>query len=75
MKKIIKKIVAGTLLFVMIFISGVITLVLYPQPLFANKLEYKNFRVYSNNKIDNDIKIILNNANTISVKSCFYSIN
>lgn len=64
MKKIIKKIVAGTLLFVMIFISGVITLVLYPQPLFANKLEYKNFRVYSNNKVNTDIEVILNNANT-----------
>lgn len=69
MKNSIKKIAAGTLLFVITFISGVITLVLYPQPLFANKLEYKNFKVYSNNKIDNDIKIILNNANTRVAKS------
>ena len=69
MKKITKKIITGTLLLVITFISGVITLVLYPQPLFANKLEYKNFRVYSNNKISTDVKGILDNAETIIVKS------
>lgn len=61
--------VAGTLLFIITFVSGVTTLVLYPQPLFANKLEYRNFRVYSNNKIDADIKAILNNATTLVAQS------
>ncbi len=62
----------GTLLVVLTFISGVITLVLYPQPLFANKLEYKNYKVYSNNKISTDIKVILDNVKTIVAESELY---
>lgn len=69
MKKTIKKIVTGTLLIAITFISGVVTLVLYPQPLFANNLEYKNFKVYSNNEISTDIKVILDNAKTIVAES------
>lgn len=54
------------------FISGVVTLVLYPQPLFANKLEYKNFKIYSNNKISTDFKVVLDNATFIVTSSELY---
>jgi hypothetical protein len=43
--------------------------------LFANKLNHKNFTVCSNNKIDNDIKTILNNAMTLVEKSELYDSN
>lgn len=69
MKKTIKKIVTGTLLFVITIVSGVITLVLYPQPLFANELKYKSFKVYSNDEISTDIKVVLDNAKTLVAKS------
>jgi len=72
MRKIVKKIVMGTLLFIITFISGIITLILYPQPLFAGKLVHKNFRVYSNNALSTDIEIILDSANTIVSKSELY---
>lgn len=72
MKKTIKKIITGTLLFIITLISGIITLVLYPEPLFANKLEYKNFKVYSNNEISGDIKVILDNAKAIVAESELY---
>ncbi len=72
MKKTIKKIITGTLLFIIIFISGIITLVLYPEPLFANKLDYKKIKVYANNEISADIKVILDNAKTIVAESELY---
>jgi hypothetical protein len=69
MRKKIKKIVTLTLFFFITLVSGVITLVLYPQFLFANKLAYKNFKIYSNDKIANDIKIVLDNAMDLVKKS------
>jgi hypothetical protein len=57
-----KKIVTGTILVLLVIISGIGTIVLFPQPLFANKIEYKTFKVYSNEKIDDKIKGTLDNA-------------
>lgn len=68
MKKIIKKILQITLLTLIAAILT-ITIVLFPQHLFANKMKYKNFTVYSNEKIDNDIKIVLDNAMNLVKKS------
>jgi hypothetical protein len=62
MQKTMKKIVTGTILILLVIISGIGTIVLFPQPLFANKLEYKNFKVYSNQEIDEKIKATLDNA-------------
>jgi len=56
-------------------ILTIITVVFFPQHLFANRLNYKNFTVCSNNKIDNDIKTILNNAMTLVEKSELYDSN
>lgn len=75
MKKIIKRIFKITLLTLLAAILTIVTIVLFPQHLFANKLNYKNFTVCSNNKIDNDIKTILNNAMTLVEKSELYDSN
>src|SRR5881275_573588 len=62
MKKTIKRIATGTLIGTLTFISGVVTLILYPQPLFATEFNYKNFKVHSNTSINPAIKIILDSA-------------
>lgn len=69
MKKIFKKILKITLLIFITTIFTIAAIVLFPQRLFANKMEYKNFVVYSNEKIGNDIKIVLDNAMNLVKKS------
>jgi hypothetical protein len=71
----IKRIFTGTLLTIMVTLSGLITIVFFPEPLFANKLEHKQFKVYSNDEIDGDIKVILDNALTRVKKSELYDPN
>lgn len=46
MKKIVKRTIAGTLLFAVAGIGGLVTLISYPQSLFANKFEHHQFTVY-----------------------------
>jgi hypothetical protein len=62
MKRIIKKAIVSTLVIFFVMISGLITIMLFPQPLFAHKMEYKKFRVYSDNALDKNIEVVLNNA-------------
>jgi hypothetical protein len=75
MKMTIKRIFTGTLLTVMVTISGLITIVFFPEPLFANKLEHGQFSVYSNTEIDAEIKEVLDNALTLVKKSELYDPN
>jgi hypothetical protein len=69
MKKIFKKVLKVTLLATITSILTIITIVLFPQRLFAYKMEYNHFIVYSNEKIGNDIKVILDNAMNLVKKS------
>ena len=69
MKKTIKRILAVTTLTVVVTFSGLLTILLFPQPLFANKVEHKQFTIYSNDKITNDIIPLLDNAMTLVEKS------
>lgn len=62
MRKTIKRILAVASLTIIITVSGLATIILFPQPLFANKIEYKEFTVYSNEEINNDIIPLLDNA-------------
>lgn len=62
MKKTIKRILAITSLTIIVAISGLATIILFPQPLFAYKMEHKQATVYSNEKINHDIISILDNA-------------
>jgi hypothetical protein len=69
MKKIIKRIFAWTLLSGIVTISGTLTIVLFPEPLFAHQLEHGNFKVYSDKPIDKSIEGVLDNALTRVKKS------
>jgi hypothetical protein len=60
---------AVTTLTIVVAISGLATILLFPQPLFANKMEYKQFTVYSNDEITNDIIPLLDNAMALVEKS------
>ena len=71
----IKRIFIGTLLTVMVTISGLIAIVFFPEPLFANKLEHGQFNVYSNTVIDMEINEVLDNALTLVKKSELYDPN
>jgi hypothetical protein len=69
MKRTIKRVFAVTTLTILVTISGLATILLFPQPLFANKMEYKQVTVYSNDKITADIIPILDNAIALVEKS------
>lgn len=69
MKRIIKKAIVSLLMTAFVLISGLVTIMLFPQPLFAHKMEYKQFRVYSDNMPDKGIEIILDKAYQLVEKS------
>jgi hypothetical protein len=72
MRKTIKRILASSLLIGLVTICGLVTIILYPKPLFGNRLEHGQFVVHSNDKIDLDIKVILNNATDLIKHSELY---
>lgn len=72
MKKIVRRTIAGTFLFALVGIGGLVTLMFYPQALFANKFEHNQFTVYYNTdyKIEKKaFQVILDNAYKI-VENC-----
>lgn len=72
MRKTIKRIFAGTLLMGLVTVSGLLTIILFPKPLFANRLEHGQFIVHSNSEIDSDITDILDNATNLVKHSELY---
>jgi hypothetical protein len=72
MRTTFKRIFAGSLLTAIVIASGMVTILLFPEPLFANKLEHGQFKVYSNNEIDENIVSILDNAIELAKKSELY---
>jgi hypothetical protein len=72
MNKKFKKIFKRTLLTLLIIISALVSIILFPQIVFANKMRYKNFKVCSNDKINPDIKILLDNAIDLVQRSELY---
>jgi hypothetical protein len=58
LKSIFKYFLSLCLLLIGIYIY----LILFPQILFSNKIEYKNFKIYSNDKIDDNINVIIDNV-------------
>ncbi|MEP6949822.1 MAG: hypothetical protein ABI863_11130 [Ginsengibacter sp.] len=53
-------------------ILAITTIILFPQRLFANKMHYKEFTVYSKDNIDDNIKIVLDDAMNLVRKSELY---
>ena len=71
-KKIFKRIFK---IIFLTFFAGALTIaliVLFPERLFANKMKYKEFTVYSNDKIHDNIKFVLDKARTLVTKSELY---
>ena len=75
MKKIFKRILKITLLAFLAAIITIVIIILFPQPLFANKMSYKKFTVYSNHTIDSSINPVLENAINLVEKSELYDCN
>jgi len=71
-KKIFKRILKITLLAFLAAIITIVIIILFPQPLFANKMSYKKFTVCSNDKIDDNIKNILDKAMDLVQQSELY---
>jgi len=63
MKKIIKKIVATSVIILLVLVSGLIAVAFSPQMLFASELEHNKFSIYSSETYDeNNLKIRLDDA-------------
>ena len=72
----VKKIFKRTFKIILLtFFIGALTItliLLFPQRLFANKIRYKEFTVCSNDKINDNIKVVLDNAMNLVQKSELY---
>lgn len=71
-KKKIKRILYSLLIAFLLFVLTLATIILYPQPLFANKVEYRQFNVYSNEKIGHEIESVLDSVLSLVRKSELY---
>ena len=72
MKKIFRRILKVASLTALAGILIVAIIILFPQRLFAHKISYKEFIVYSNNKIDESIKAVLDGASALVQRSELY---
>src|SRR5436189_2146069 len=72
MKKIFKRFVRITFLTILAGVLTTATIVLFPQQLFAKKICYKKFAIYSNENVDDNIKTVLDNASVLLKKSELY---
>ena len=70
--KKIRRVLYSLLITLLVFVLGLATIILYPQSLFANKVEYKQFSVYSNEKIGEALQPILEKAVSLVEKSELY---
>jgi len=75
MKKIVKRIFKITLLTFLTTILTIGIIILFPQQLFAKKISYKKFTVYSNDNVDDNIKTVLDNALILVRRSELYDPN
>ncbi len=62
MKKKLKKLLIGILLTTFLLIGTLVTLILYPQVLFAKRTDYKNLRIYGNQELNDNYSVIFDNA-------------
>ncbi len=69
MNNIFRRTIKVTSIAIITTIVTIAIIVLFPEHLFAYKLEYKRFTVYSNEKMSDDIKTVLNDAMNLVKKS------
>ena len=75
MKKVFKKGLKITFLTILVGVLTIAIIILFPQQLFAKKVNYKKFTVYSNAKVENTEKNVLDNVLTLVQKSELYDPN
>ena len=75
MKKILRRILIGTFLTVIPLLVALITLILNPQILFAEKAVYRDFTIYSNHKIPDNYKTTIDYAIELIKTSEIYKQN
>jgi hypothetical protein len=75
MKKKLKRILKIAFLAVSAAILMIASILLFPQELFAKKISYKKFTIYSNENVDNHIKIVLDEALALVQRSELYDSN
>jgi hypothetical protein len=61
-KKTIKIVFYPLLIIILLFVVGLVIIILYPQPLFANKVEYKQFKVYSNSNVGQEVRPVIDSV-------------
>src|SRR5947208_3065952 len=71
-KKRLKKVFRSLIITVVSFVLMVATVILYPQPLFANKVEYLQFKIYSNERLGDDVKPVLDSVLSLVRSSELY---
>jgi len=69
MKKIFRKVFKIAWLIILASVLTIAIVILFPQRLFAHKISYKEFTVYSNNRIDSYIRTVLDSASILVHKS------
>src|SRR5437868_43093 len=70
--KQIKRVLSLVLIVALSFILVVTAIILYPQPLFANKVQYGQFRIYSNEKLVGEAKPIFDSVLSLIKSSELY---
>ena len=75
MKKKLKRVLKIAFLAVSAAILMIASVLLFPQALFAKKIAYKKFTVYSSDNVDNHIKIVLDDALALVQESELYDSN
>jgi hypothetical protein len=72
MTKTLQRILASISVMIIVTISGLATVLLFPQPLFANKMAHNEFTVYSNQKISRAIIPVLDDESRLVKQSEVY---
>lgn len=75
MKRKLRRIFKRTLLTLLVIISALVTIIIFPTLVFANKMKYKNFKVCSNHKIQEDFIPVLDDATALVQESELYDSN
>lgn len=72
MKRITKRVVAGSSLVLLASLFALAALILYPSNLFAERMAYRNFTVYSNQPLSGNYAAVLDHALELAKRSTLY---
>lgn len=73
MRKLTKRIVGGSLFAVILTLASLLALMLYPSNIFATRVAYRNFTLYSNEPLNGPYTDILDHALALAAMSELYA--